>query len=154
MGRKSKYETHVKPHLKDIPKWYETQTEAQICKRLKISHTAWEKYKNEYPELTECLRYSKESYCEELKSILKQKAKGIKWIEEKKRVYSGGDLDGTGYTDYTTKYVPPDVGAIHLLLKNLDENWHNDDKATLEIKRKQTEIAEKKANPFAQFMKP
>ena len=30
-GRKSKYETHVKPYLPEIEKWCNTMTEAQIC---------------------------------------------------------------------------------------------------------------------------
>ena len=40
----------------------------------------------------------------------------------------------------------PDTGAIHLLLKNIDPNWRNDDATTLELKKRQTEIAEKKAD--------
>ena len=43
------------------------------------------------------------------------------------------------------KYAHPDTGAIHLLLKNLDPNWHNDDAKTIEIKQKQLEIAKEKA---------
>lgn len=153
MGRKNKYETHIKPHLKDIPKWYETQTEAQIYKRLNISHTSWEKYKNEYPELRDCLRQSKENFCEELKGILKMKALGFSYTEKKVRTIDDGEHEPTTITDVMTKYAQPDTGAIHLLLKNLDEDWHNDDKPTMELKKKQTEIMEKKANPFSQFMK-
>jgi hypothetical protein len=44
------------------------------------------------------------------------------------------------------KYAPPDTGAIHLLLKNIDPNWKNDDDRTYELKKKQVEIAEKKAD--------
>ena len=43
------------------------------------------------------------------------------------------------------KYAQPDTGAIHLLLKNLDPSWHNDDKQTMELKREQTEIMKQKA---------
>ena len=60
MGRKNKYETHIKPYLKKIPKWYETMTEGQIAKRLGVSVASWENYKNQYPELVECLRSSKD----------------------------------------------------------------------------------------------
>lgn len=44
----------------------------------------------------------------------------------------------------TKKYAPPDVGAAHLLLKNLDKNWRNDDAATMELKRKQVDLTQKK----------
>ena len=37
-------------------------------------------------------------------------------------------------------------GAIHLLLKNLDDDWRNDDKPTYELKKKQTEIMQQKAD--------
>ena len=43
-----------------------------------------------------------------------------------------------------TKYAQPDTGAIHLLLKNIDPEWHNDDKATLDLKKEQLELAKKK----------
>jgi len=39
-GRKSKYETHVKPYLPEIEKWCNTMTEAQICKRLGVGKSA------------------------------------------------------------------------------------------------------------------
>lgn len=146
MGRKSKYESHVKPHLKDIPKWYETQTEAQIYKRLGISNFAWEKYKREHPELLECLRQSKESFCEELKGILKKKALGFNYTEKKVRTIDNGESEPTIITDVSTKYAAPDTGAIHLLLKNLDDDWRNDDKPTYELKKKQTEIMQQKAD--------
>ena len=42
------------------------------------------------------------------------------------------------------KYAHPDTGAIHLLLKNLDDTWRNDDKATMDIKRGQLELAREK----------
>ena len=38
------------------------------------------------------------------------------------------------------KYAQPDTGAIHLLLKNLDEEWHNDDAFQMEMKRLQAEL--------------
>lgn len=146
MGRKSKYETHVKPYLKKIPKWYETQTEAQIYKRLNISHFAWEKYKKQYPELADCLRQSKESFCEELKGILKKKALGFNYTEKKVRTIDDGQSNPQIITDVITKYASPDTGAIHLLLKNLDDEWRNDDKPTYELKKKQTEIMKQKAD--------
>ena len=43
------------------------------------------------------------------------------------------------------KYAPPDTGAIHLLLKNLDDNWRNDDKPTMDLRREKLENDKKKA---------
>ena len=43
------------------------------------------------------------------------------------------------------KYAQPDLGAIHLLLKNLDDTWRNDARETMDIKREQLKIAKEKA---------
>jgi hypothetical protein len=143
MGRKNKYETHVKPHLKDIPKWYEIMTESQIAKKLGISVASFEIYKNKYPELVECLKKSKEALIDELKATLKMKAKGFTYKETKKTIRSVGGEKVVVIEEYE-KYAQPDTGAIHLLLKNIDASWHNDDVATLELKRKQLDLTERK----------
>ena len=42
------------------------------------------------------------------------------------------------------KYAQPDTGAAHLLLKNLDPNWRNDDAETMKIKKKTVELQQQK----------
>lgn len=146
MGRKNKYETHVKPHLAEIRKWYETMTEAQIASRLGVSSSSWENYKNAYPELRECLRQGKEQLVEELKSTLKKRALGFYYdeIKEKSEINESGELVVVERYK-VTKYAAPDLGSIHLLLKNLDDNWHNDDVPTLKLKKEQLELSRQKA---------
>ena len=144
MGRKSRYETNVKPFLKLIPTWYATMTESQIAKKLGISVSSFEKYKNENQELRDALQTGKELLIEELKSALKMKAKGFTYTETKTTIRREGDRDVKTIEEFE-RYAQPDTGAIHLLLKNLDESWRNDDKATMEMKREQLEIAKKKA---------
>ncbi len=142
-GRKDKYFSHIEPNLKKIPKMYESMTEAQIAKKLGVSTASWERYKNEHPELMAALKYSKENLVEELKSALKQRALGYEYIETVKQVH---EEDGKKTKDIkeVKKKCHADVGAIHLLLKNLDDDWRNDDKQTMEIKRKQVELQERK----------
>lgn len=145
MGRKNKYESHIKPYLSKIPKWYETMTEGQIAKKLGVSVASWENYKNEHPELVKCLQVSKESLCEELKATLKKKAQGFYYTEKKKIIRDDGK-DKLKIVEEYDKYALPDTGAIHLLLKNLDDDWRNDDRPTYELKKKQTEIMQQKAD--------
>jgi predicted transcriptional regulator len=144
MGRRSKYETHVKPRLHEIPKLYETMTEAQIAKELGVSVSAFENYKLQYPELVTALRDSKKELIEELKATLKKKAKGY-FYEEEKIVQRKEGKQTFVVVEKTKKYAHPDTGAIHLLLKNLDPEWHNDDKKTMDLKKEQLEIAREKA---------
>lgn len=144
-GRKNKYETHVKPYFEKIKKWYLTKTETQIAQKLGITVQSWIKYKNQYPELRELLQDSKEDLVDELKGILKKKAQGFYYTETTRTVIKD-DGKEIKKIEERERYAQPDTGAIHLLLKNLDDDWHNDDKQTLDIKRKQVELTEQKIN--------
>lgn len=74
-GRKNKYETHIEPYLDLIKSMrIDGHTEKQIFDRLGVSHTTWEKYKNERVELLEALKYSKEGLVAKLEQTLFQKA--------------------------------------------------------------------------------
>ena len=143
MGRKSKYESHVKPHLKDISKWYGDMTEKQIAKKLGVSVQSFEDYKKRYPELVESLKKGKETLSEDLKSVLKKKAKGYFYTETKIIIKKENGKDVKTVEKYE-KYAHPDTGAIHLLLKNNDPTWRNDDQTTVDLKKEQLKIAREK----------
>lgn len=142
-GRKNKYETHVKPNFEKIKKWYLTKTETQIANKLGVTIQSWIKYKNQYPELRACLQESKDDLVDELKGILKKKAQGYYYTETTKTIVEE-DGNKIKKMEERQRYAQPDTGAIHLLLKNLDDDWHNDDKQTLDLKRKQVELTEQK----------
>ena len=144
MGRKNLYETLVQPYLKDIPEWYELMTERQIAQRLGLAIGTFQKYKKDHPELKEALKVGKVGLIEELKSTLKKKAKGFYYEETKTFIKREGDKQIETVEKYR-RYAPPDTGAIHLLLKNLDETWRNDDQATLDIKREKLNLEKQKA---------
>lgn len=139
MGRNNKYITHIKPYLNDIKKWYVEMTEAEIIKKLGIGATSWEKYKKDYPELKEVLTDGKQELVVELKQTLKRKALGFHYTETKTntRIVDGSKIVTV---EEVEKYSPPDVGAIHLLLKNYDKDWRNDDLTTIELKRQKLEL--------------
>lgn len=148
MGRKGRYETHVKPRLKEIADWYEHSTEKQIASKLGVSETSFEKYKKQYPELQECLKNSRENYIDTLKSTLKKKAAGY-YYEETKTYIQEKDGKKIKTVEHYKRYAHPDLGAIHLLLKNLDDSWRNDDKTAVDIKKQQLEIQREKAENAA-----
>ena len=144
MGRRSRYETHVKPYLHDIQTWYEDLDERQIAtQKLGIAISTWEKYKTEHPELREALKKGKQNLISELKASLKKKAKGYYYKEKRSYVKDEGGKK-TKILEETEKYAQPDTGAIHLLLKNLDPEWKNDDQATIDMKKKQLDLTERK----------
>ena len=144
MGRKGKYETHVLPHLSDIRAWYEDFSEAQIAtKMLKVSVASWGRYKAKHPELREALKEGKQALAADLKAALKKRARGYYYTERRSYAKDEGGKK-TKYTETVEKYMAPDTAAIHLLLKNLDPEWRNDDQTTIDLKRKQTELTERK----------
>ena len=148
MGRKDRYKTHVEPYLKQIGEWYQLLTEEQIAKKLGISPRTFDTYKTKHPELVEVLRSGRETLIEDLKGNLKKKAAGYFYEETKTSIR---EFDGKTIKtiEKYKKYAHPDVGAIHLLLKNLDETWRNDDAETMKIKKEQVKIAKEKAENAA-----
>lgn len=161
-GRKSLYESHVKPHLDEITEWRKDLTEAQIAKRLGIGKTAFGTYKKTYSELSEALKKGERDLVTELRSALVRKALGFHYTETKtitEQVRWSEDmylrLVEAGFTEreisqarlirteVSEKYAAPDVAAINLGLKNYDKkNWANDPQ-TLELKKKELELRER-----------
>ena len=145
MGRKGKNETHVKPYLSQIEEWYQDLDERQIAEeRLGIAVSTFENYKKKYPELREALKKGRQHLVGELKASLKKKAKGFYYEETKTSTREEGEKRVRVVETYK-KYAQPDTGAIHLLLKNYDPTWTNDDQTTIDLKREQLEIAKQKA---------
>lgn len=143
MGRKSKYETHVKPNLEQIKEWYLELDEKQIAEKLGIAVSSWDNYKNRYPELRNALKDAKQGLVRELKASLKKKAKGFYYEETKTYIKEEGGKSIKVVEKYK-KYAQPDTGALHLLLKNLDPSWTNDDKTTIELKKRQLDLTQQK----------
>lgn len=145
MGRKSRYETHVLPYLQQIQEWCQDLDERQIAvERLGIAVSTWENYKKKYPELREVLKKGRQQLVGDLKAALKKKAKGFTYEETKTTIRDEGGKKVT-IVEKFKKYAQPDTGAIHLLLKNLDPEWTNDDQTTIDLKREQLELAKQKA---------
>lgn len=138
-GRKSKYETHVKPFIPEIEKWVNTMTEQQICQRLGVGKTAFNRYKAEFPELENAIKKGRQDLVSDLHSSLIKRARGFTY-EEKKVIEENGVIVRR---EITQKYYPPDVAALNLALKNYDkENWSNDPQM-LEIRKKELKLREK-----------
>lgn len=139
-GRPNKYETDIKPRLKEIEEMSATMTDKEICAVLNVGHTAWCRYKEQHEELKESLKKGRQRLVSSLKQTLIEKAKGYTY-SEKKITRQGGVI--TEEVEYI-KHSPPDVAAINLLLKNYDkDNWANDPQA-LKLRQKELELQERK----------
>lgn len=143
MGKKNRYVSHVEPNLASIKTWARFENEKAIAKRLGVSYATFRRYKAEYTELAEALRAGKQDLVAELKDALRRKALGFHYEETKttQRKENGKTIVSI---ETFKKYSPPDTVAAHLLLKNYDEDWHNDDCETIKQKRKALEQTDKR----------
>lgn len=143
--RADAYTQKVQPYLGNIPEWYKTMTVRQIAKKLGVGKTTFYKYVEQYPELAAALENGKCCLVDDLKSALKRRALGYDY-EETTTKTTDSDKDGRKVEITTVKkHMPPDLGSIHLLLKNLDDEWHNDDAKTLELRERELKIKEQRA---------
>jgi hypothetical protein len=144
MGRRDLYDELVRPRLGEITEWIGVTDEATIAKKLGISPRTFGTYKKDHAELKAALKKGRDALVEDLKISLKQKAKGFSYTEKKttERQENGKKVT---VVETFERYSPPDTGAIHLLLKNLDPKWRNDDRETMDLKREKIDLERKKA---------
>ena len=137
----------VKDKLRLVEEWARSGlTEGQISANLGISRSTVSDFKNKHRELAEALSRGRAVAVAQLENALYKRALGFNYEETKVsiRVINGKEVK---YTEKSTKYQVPDVGAIIILLKNKDcRNWSNDPaKRDLEREifafRKQVELA-------------
>lgn len=163
-GRKNKYETHIVPFFPQIAEWLKNgATERQIAEKLGVAYSTFNDYKVKYPELMELLEKGRRNLVADLRGVLVKRAKGFDYTETKV-VKENVDLPDAiraflldnGFTEeqlsqsrivkteVMNKHALPDVAALNLALKNYDkDNWANDPQ-TLELKKKELELKEKR----------
>lgn len=138
----------VRENLDQIIHWKKLGiTDEQIYRQLGISRSSWYKYIDEHEDISEAIKRGREVFVIELKNELARQAKPHT-LETKKQYIRLDTVTGhkIQYTEITTKEVDGNIGAIHLLLKNIDrENWSNDwqshelKKQELELRRQMAE---------------
>lgn len=143
-GRKSAYETRIKPRFSEILEWLQTgATEKQICENLGISKDAFYKYKREKTEFNELVKKGRESLVTQLRGALVKKALGFDYTETKTVKTRGVGGEVIERIETTVKHSLPDVAALNLCLKNYDpDEWANDPQANA-IKREELELKKK-----------
>jgi hypothetical protein len=140
-GRKTVYETHIAPRLKDIEKWRKVgATVENMSDALGVSKTTFNKYLNEQPEFANAYKKGTFDLVMDLRGELARVA--FKHNLETKKQYIKQDEETghkTQYTEITTREVDGDIAAINLLLKNLDKDWSNDPQ-NLALRKQELEL--------------
>ena len=87
-GRKSAYETTIKPRFNEISEWLRNgATEKQVYENLGIGKDAFYKYKREMPEFNELIKKGRKTLVKQLRGALVKKAFGFQYVETKKIKY-------------------------------------------------------------------
>ena len=141
-GRKSVYDTHIKPHLDKIREWRKVGgTVEHMCEILGVSEATFYKHLKEKAEFQDAYKKGTVEFVMDLRGELAKLA--TKHTLETVKVYKKKDEETGAVTEYqekTVREVDADVAAINLLLKNLDrENWANDPQ-NLDIKKQELEL--------------
>lgn len=143
MGRKSKYDSHVKPHLEEIRDAYARGVdEKDIAAGLGIGTSAWCDYKNKYAEFAAVLKRDEKAtkeILEKLDSALMKSACGYEYEEIKVYTVTGDDGVSRTHKEKTVKHQPPNVTAIFGAYNRFDPNYVKD-KAYFNLKREELDL--------------
>jgi len=140
-GRKSKYDTEVKPHLKEIETAVKNgATVAEIANAFNISESTIYKYKAEKKEFSAAFARGRASIVIEIRGALLKKALGYEYTEEKKIGRKDANGENIVVVEKYKKHQPPSETAAAMLLRNYDENWLDKDSATTQLKQQEFEL--------------
>lgn len=146
VGRKSKYDTHIKPNLFLISHWVKDGlTDQMVSERLGVAYSTFREYVKKYDELSAVLKKSKEIADYEVEESLFKKcighyAKEGKAFKVKDKYYDEeGRLCETERVEVVEvdTFIPPDTMAIAIWLNNRKpQSWRrNANKEKLDEKR-------------------
>lgn len=139
-GRKSIYDTKIKPHIDEIREAVKKgATIKEIAVALGIAESTLYKYKTEKTELNEAFTCGRASIIIDIRGALLKKALGYEY-EEKKQYFKEEDGKSVVYTEITTKHQPPSETAGAMLLRNYDESWLDKDNVTTQLKQQEFEL--------------
>ncbi len=140
-GRKSKYDTEIKPHLDEIRKAVQNgATVAEIANALNIAESTLYKYKAEKTELSAAFACGRAKIVIDIRGALLKKAMGFYYTEEKKVSRRTDDDEIIVSIEEFKKYQPPSETAAAMLLRNYDETWLDKDNATTNLKQQEYEL--------------
>jgi transposase-like protein len=140
-GRKSKYDTEIKPHLKEIEQAVKNgATVAEIATAFNIAESTIYKYKAEKTEFSKAFARGRASIVIEIRGALLKKALGYEYEEEKRVGRKDGNGENIVVIEKYKKHQPPSETAAAMLLRNYDESWLDKDNATTELKKQEFEL--------------
>lgn len=141
MGRKSKYDEYVAPHLDEIRKWVEAgATDDEIAKSLNIGTSTLITYKKKYPAFQQAFARGREKVVIEIKAALLKKALGFEYEEEKRVGRKDKNGENIILVEKYRRYCPPSETAAGMLLRNYDKEWRDTDQTSVTMRQQEHDL--------------
>lgn len=141
VGRPSRYDTDVKPHLDEIREAVKAgATNEEIADAFGLSVSSIYEYKKKYKEFSKAFARGRKRVVFEIKAALLKKALGFEYEEEKRVGRKDKDGENIILVEKYKRYSAPSEQAAAMLLRNYDENWRDNDKASAEIRRQEADL--------------
>lgn len=144
---RSKWED-VKARVKEIERWLveDGLSQKELCKRLGISKTSLEKYKNEHTDFASLLKRGRVDQVKEVSNALYKAATGYYYTVDEVHKVKLADGGETLQVVKVTKFKGPETAAMCFFLKNKDRaNWA-DQPQIVEIRREELELRKQQAD--------
>ena len=140
-GRKSLYETDIKPHIDDIRKAVSAgATIKEVAAGLGIAESTLNKYKAEKKELADAFARGREKVVIDIKAALLKKALGFSYEEEKRVGRKDKNGENIILVEKYSRYCPPSETAAGMLLRNYDKEWRDNDKTSAEMRQQEHDL--------------
>ena len=144
-GRPNAYTEIIEPRKEEIINWARAKaTNAEIAEALGIGYSTFMDHVSKNTDFSDSLKRARMSGVPNVKLALYKRATGFEY-EETKKYIKVDQKDGREYryTEITTKYALPDVGAQQTFLRNNCEDFRDRDKATYDFKSMEIELKRK-----------
>ncbi len=140
VGRRSNYETNVKPYLDKIDEYLNNgATEKQVAEALNVAYSSWNNYKKQFQELDDICRKPRVSLILNLRGALVKEALGYTYEEKKTYIKKDEEGNESRYTEITQKYARPVTNAIFGALNIYDDEYVKD-KKNYDLKKEELEL--------------
>ena len=141
IGRISRYDSEVKPHIAEIRKAVESgATVAEIAEAFGIGLSTLHRYMAEKKELRDAFSRGRKKIIFDIKGALLKKALGYEYQEKKQYMKKDEDGEKVTYTEFTTRHQPPSETAAAMLLRNYDPEWLDKDNISTELRKQEIEL--------------
>lgn len=147
MGRRSKYDTEIKPHIDEIKNAVAAgATIKEIATAFNIAESTIHKYRKEKKEFSDAFTRGREKVVIEIKAALLKKALGFHYEEKRTNIKEDEKNGKSTFTEITKRYCPPSETAAAMLLRNYDKDYKDSDDTTVKLKEQEAELKKKIAN--------